>query len=233
MEERKAKEDEQMIAIVVPVWNEVTATAQFLKGVHHWVKKYSIQLVVVDNGSVDGTPKLLTHWKTRYGDLLRVVRNSTNRGFGPANNQGVEATEATTLVLMNNDVVIRGNFIKPVLEHLEEHPGTIGCGRLVDWDGHWNCFNNKELIVTYAEGWLLAMRRRVWRLLGGFDERYVPCDYEDMDLSMVAHLLKIELRQLELPLQHQSGTSTRQLGDREKITLRHRKVFMEKWGLKD
>lgn len=222
-----------MISIVVPVWNEVVTTAKFLQRAHFWVERYGVELVVVDNGSKDATPKLLRHWKTKYGDLLRVVRNPTNRGFGPANNQGVAATTADTLILMNNDVEIKGDFIRPVLAHLEEHPSTVGCGRLVDWDGYWNRFNKGEFIVAYAEGWLLALRRHVWELLGGFDERYVPCDYEDMDLSMTAHSMGIGLRQLSLPLRHRVGTSTRQLGDREKITREHRVLFMEKWGLKE
>lgn len=221
------------IAIIVPVWNKAATTAQFLQQAWPWVKKYSAQLIVVDNGSRDGTPRLLDHQRTRYGDLLYVIRNSANRGFGPANNQGVAATDAELLILMNNDVEIKGNFIRPVVEHLETHSKVVVCGRLVDWDGYWNSFNGRSSVVTYAEGWFLALARHVWDLLGGFDERYVPCDYEDMDLSMTAHSLNIPLEQIKLPLHHKFGTSTRQLGNREKITQEHRKLFMEKWDLKD
>jgi GT2 family glycosyltransferase len=84
--------------------------------------------VVVDNASTDNT---LQHARAHQG--VRVIANRENRGFAAAVNQGVEATDADLILLLNPDV----NLLTAV-DTLTEAGARYGlaAGKLVDLTGH-------------------------------------------------------------------------------------------------
>lgn len=219
-----------MISIIVPVWNKSQLTHQFLT--RHWQfyqDRDDLEIVVIDNGSKDKTPQLLADWGGRWGDRLRIITNETNRGFGPANNQGAELAAGEILIFISNDVMINGDYISPIISSLEIHPrNLVGPSRL-DHDTGWNMFG-KELI-PYLAGWCVAMTKETFTDLGGWDERYVPSDYEDVDLSYTAIHQGRGLIHLLLPLVHISGVSATQLPDRREMTRKNQERFKEKWNL--
>ena len=56
------------------------------------------ETIVVDNGSGDGSPELA---ESQFG--ARVIRNTSNRGFCAASNQGIAAARGEFVALLNND----------------------------------------------------------------------------------------------------------------------------------
>lgn len=77
-------------------------------------------VVVVDNASSDATPTIAQ----RRGRRTRVIRNSTNRGFAAAANQGMRAAEDADVVLVNPDV-----FLSPgALDDLADTALRTGAG---------------------------------------------------------------------------------------------------------
>ena len=216
-------------SIVIPIWNKFEITNRFLTELFPLLKDGRDEVIVVDNGSTDLTPKILKWWKAKMGNQLKVIRNTTNLGFGPAVNIGAAQATGAKLIIMNNDVGIFGNFIIRTLEHLDNDGLSIVVGRKVDWDGGWNRFGDQ--LIEYGEGWYLGMVRNVWEDLEGFDEQFVPCDYEDVDFSYRATRAGFELVDLSLPIRHLGGTSGNQIGSRETITRQNREKFAVKWGL--
>lgn len=80
------------------------------------------ELIVVDNASADGTADAVA-------DAFReatVVRNSTNRGFGQANNQAFEIARGDYLLLLNPDAELERSSISRLVAFLRETPGGIG-----------------------------------------------------------------------------------------------------------
>ena len=62
----------------------------------------NFEVIVVDNGSSDGTPAYLRGLRPRFD--LRVIRNEENRSFSAANGQGEEIARGDFLLLLNNDI---------------------------------------------------------------------------------------------------------------------------------
>jgi GT2 family glycosyltransferase len=169
-------------------------------------------IVVIDNASKDGTVAEVT----RRG--VKLIANSSNRGFAGAVNQGFSVINTPYVVLLNPDAVILDG-----LEHLREAcdlPGSAGAGGcLIGPDGAaqvgfmvrqlptpgalilealllnrvWpgNAVNRRyrALDLDYSRrqkveqpaGAFLMVRAEVWRELGGFDERFRPLWFEDVD----------------------------------------------------
>src|SRR5262249_47664396 len=88
------------------------------------------ELVLIDNGSTDGTGEYLESMKARPGpDRVVVVRNETNVGYPAGVNQGLAAARGEYVVLLNNDVVVTPGWLDRLVRcsiHDWPHVGLAG-----------------------------------------------------------------------------------------------------------
>jgi hypothetical protein len=98
-----------------------------LNGIDH-------EIIVVDNHSRDETCSLL---KTRFPGVI-LIENTANRGFGAANNLGLQRARGEFVLLLNPDIAWKKGEIRKAFLFLRDHPeaGGLGC-RLVFPDGAW------------------------------------------------------------------------------------------------
>jgi len=220
-------------SVVMPCFNMVTLTGDRLLELDRLFHiRKDFEVIVINNGSTDRTRQLLKWWKDNADWRFHVKHLRENVGFGPAINLGAHAARGDYLFIISNDVLIKGDFFGTVINFLKKEPDDdfICAGRVIDWAAGWNEFPNTPPI-HYAEGWFLAMKTKLWRVLGGFDPRYIPYDYEDIDLSYHAQREGVNLRQLHLPLTHIGSGTIGHDPQRRAITEKHRVMFAEKWEL--
>lgn len=88
-----------------------------------------LRLIVVDNGSSDGTAEaILERWPE-----ATVLRNETNVGFASACNQGAQAGDGDYILFLNSDAFPRPGALERVVSFLEAHPAhSAAAGLLVD-----------------------------------------------------------------------------------------------------
>lgn len=219
------------VSIITPVWNQCHLTERFLA--QHWAIYAGwpdIEWVIVDNGSTDKTGFILGDWKHTI-DYLKHVRLEKNTGFGPGNNLGAEIATGAILIFLSNDVQILGDYITPIRRFIAANPEILYGAEIFSHNTGWNTFKETGSIA-YVAGWCVVTTRQLWKKVGPWDERFIPCDYEDVDLSYNAQLLGYRLGQIDLPLKHDSGKSAIALpGGRQQITFENRERFIKKWGL--
>jgi GT2 family glycosyltransferase len=90
------------VSVIVANWNRrdlLRACLQSLAGQTY----SSFEVIVVDNGSTDGSPELVKELAAFYPVPLRLITNPVNRGFCAANNQGLAASNSELAALLNND----------------------------------------------------------------------------------------------------------------------------------
>lgn len=193
------------------------------------------EIVLVDDASTDEeVRKGIAFWQ-KSGVSRHVIlykRNEENKGFSGSMNVGARVATGDVFVFYSNDVVLSGDITLTLDKAFSDpEPSLIG-NDFLWWDTGWNkfTFNGKDRIVPYLAGYFIACTRENWKNLG-WDERYSPYDFEDVDLSMQATVLGYNLIDLKSSvLKHISGQTISKINpNREEITKRNRIKFIEKW----
>ncbi len=188
-------------AVIIPSYNRAGELTAALSSLRRQTVEHDV--VVVDNCSTDGTPELLAE---RFPEV-RVVGLPENVGFGRAVNRGVAASDAETLVFLNNDVVCEPTFLERLCAQLDPPSGAVmAAGVLLDWvapdriDSAGVLFDRTLLAFDYLHGESIgvldrevddplgptggaaAFDRAAFEAVGGFDERFFAY-LEDVDLT--------------------------------------------------
>jgi GT2 family glycosyltransferase len=212
----------------------------------------SWELVVVDNGSVDGTVDHLKDLAARHS-LVHLVLNDGNRGFAAACNQGARQAEGEVLVFLNNDTVVTPGWLVRLVRHLDDSdigivgPVTNSIGNEARIDAHYGDVDEMEAFAeryTRARAgrsfdipmlamFCLAVRRAFFERVGMLDERYETGMFEDDDLSRSVRALgKRVVCAEDVFIHHVGSGSFRTLEPRvyRRIFDANRRRFEEKWG---
>jgi GT2 family glycosyltransferase len=91
-----------VVSVVVVTWNRRGLLRACLGSLARQTHS-NFEVIVVDNGSNDGSADLVQNLAASYPVPLRLIANSTNRGFCAANNQGFAASQSDFVALLNND----------------------------------------------------------------------------------------------------------------------------------
>lgn len=202
----------QSTAVVIPSWNSLELLPACLESLR--VQDLDLELLVVDNGSVDGSVEYLERKKVPHLSLPR------NAGFAPAVNLGVLSTAAPAVLVLNVDAVLEAGCLATLVEVLDADPGLGGAqprilqaerkgadhevrpatiysaGQALTRDGRAVELGAGELQrpeqmvareVFGVCGAACLLRRELFTELGGYDERYFAF-YEDVDLNVRARI---------------------------------------------
>lgn len=87
-------------------------------------RELSIEIIVVDNASDDGSPDMV---QAEFPQV-RLIANGDNRGFTAANNQGLLESTGRCLLLLNPDTEVVGDALPTMMAYMDAHPevGALG-----------------------------------------------------------------------------------------------------------
>jgi GT2 family glycosyltransferase len=194
------------VTIVIPCFNGAEHTDACLTALKETLPHACrVDIIVVDDASSDDTVSRVTAHAKR-GLNVEIICNRENSGFIKSCNTGAKASTADFLVFLNNDTLPLPEWLPALLRVLEQHPdaGAVGgklvhpdgrlqeAGGLIFADGSAANFGrgdyNPDLPVysflrevDYCSAALLATPRALFEDIGGFDEHFAPCYYEDVD----------------------------------------------------
>jgi len=121
------------VAVVIVSYNTRKDLARCLGSLRDTPPAVSLQVVVVDNASGDGSAA----WVREHCPDVRVIEAGGNLGFAKANNLGIRATASELILLLNSDTVVPPHAIDRLVAALERHPAAVAAGpRLIDGAGN-------------------------------------------------------------------------------------------------
>jgi GT2 family glycosyltransferase len=120
------------LSIIIVSYNTKKLLSDCLASLHQGQSRYAVEVVVIDNGSTDGSPEMVEEAFPK----VRLIGNSDNRGFAAANNQGIRSTTGRYVLLLNSDTIVSFDCIDGVVEFMESTPQAAAAGpRLIYPDG--------------------------------------------------------------------------------------------------
>ncbi len=99
-----------LASVIIPCWNQLEFTRQCIVALSRNTRP-PWELIVVDNGSSDGTHEYLAGVHDAAPVPVVVITNTTNRGFPAAINQGLSRARGEHFVFLNNDVVVTNGWL--------------------------------------------------------------------------------------------------------------------------
>jgi GT2 family glycosyltransferase len=113
------------LSIVIPTYNRAASLARCIAAARNSTRA-SIEIVVVDGASTDGTPAVLSAARDLMGDRLHVVREARREGFVRAANKGFRASRGQHLMWLNDDARPLPGALDAGLRQLAFAPHTVG-----------------------------------------------------------------------------------------------------------
>jgi GT2 family glycosyltransferase len=150
---RSGGRNDLALSIILVCWNNKAYLDPCLKSLYETGMNNSFEVIVVDNGSTDGSQQMLAE---KYQEV-KIIQNIENVGLGKASNQGIEATSGRYVLLLNNDTIVNGQSFDAMVNFLDKNPkaGAVG-GKIFNPDGTvQSCYN---YFSTFQEEFLIATR---------------------------------------------------------------------------
>lgn len=238
-----------VVSVCIPVVSDHGLISSCLDSLADCQPSVDTEVVVVANG-LTGTGLSLLE---RRDDIVLVV-SSVNTGFSGGNNLAARCARGDFLLFLNDDSLVEAGFIDRLLRVVQGDPAIAAAGgKILSADGRLQEAGS----VLWSDGWVahvgaglpanshayghrrdvdyisangLLVERRAWDAVGGFDERYFPAYYEDVDLCLA--LLGRGRRVVyepEAQLRHLESQSTA-APFRNFLLVRNRAQLVAKWS---
>jgi len=203
---RRSQKSKQEVSVVLVSYNTKDITDNCLASLKKQDQDSSLQIIVSDNGSTDGSVEVI---RSKYPDV-ELIENKANLGFSKGNNKARKYIKSENVLFLNTDTIVDKKSIKEPLQYIKEHAeiGAITC-RVILPNGkddpdtirsfpfpliaakHFlglesefrypNLDRSKQHEVDVIQGAFLLTRKSILDEVGWFDEDYF-LDGEDIDL---------------------------------------------------
>ncbi len=194
-----------LVSVVVVCWNSKQHLPTCLASLHRQTYT-SIEVIVVDNGSTDGSRQYVES----AHPWVRIHAIDHNVGYAPANNVGFRVGTGEYLVVLNPDTEVEPDFVSELVAAVDQDGVGLATSRICFFDDRDRinaCGNDIHLTgigfcrglglpaagfdapatVASVSGCAFMIRRDVLERIGGFDGDYFTY-VEDSDLSLRAGL---------------------------------------------
>jgi len=113
------------LSIILVNWNSLALTQDALESLRSHTEGVSYEVIVIDNGST--LDQSCVELPSRF-PWITFVRNSSNLGFGKANNIGIQKSRGRYVLLLNNDTVQTENAFGKSVQYMDSYPdvGVLG-----------------------------------------------------------------------------------------------------------
>lgn len=214
------------VTVVIPNLNGM----KYLGGCLSSLRKQTCKdfgIIMVDNGSEDESVSFV---RQHYPEV-RILRLSENTGFCHAVNRGIRLSDTPYVILLNNDVVCREDFVEELLRAIRKDPARFSCAarmmqmyqpRLLDDAGDYYCAlgwafaagkghpageYGRERKIFASCGGAAIYRRDLLIRLGLFDEKHFAY-LEDIDIGYRARIAGYENRYIPSAVVYHAGSGT-------------------------
>lgn len=194
----------QSVSIIVPALNEGENLRKTVQSLQQTTTGH-YEIIVVDNGSTDGSTDFLEHAK--HSTRIRLIKTGDPLGVAGARNLGSTHATGDILVFTDAHVLFPPHWMPPLLDALQRDDVGIAVPCITNWDcqeckgygfrwsnaqldSAWLALRSKEpYAIPLAPGMCMALRRQCFEHIGRFDPGMRNWGSEDFELCLRTWLL--------------------------------------------
>lgn len=190
------------VSVVVCVRNAARTLSRQLQALDHQTGAPAFEVVLVDNGSTDGTAEILAQWRdaaVHAAASVQVVDGGRAPGIPHARNLGAQAARGRVLAFCDADDRVHPGWVAAFARAVG--PGVLAGGRILahgpDGTARPGAFPEGLVGTAYLPhvgNCNCALAREDFLALGGYDESLPAYGFEDVDLSWRAQESGMALR---------------------------------------
>lgn len=214
------------LSICIPVMNQIEDTkGQWGCHIANVQDKKNVELVVINNGSTDGTTEFIEKFVFPYFPDHKMVMNKENVGVLASMNQCYKESKGDIVAILHNDLyVFDQGWDNDVVNLFTSKPncglaGFLGSEGIGENGGRINTMSNmleaeihglrREGIhrVVQFDGLSLIASRAMLDKVGGFDMNYTYHHFYDRDISLASHYGGFENWFIGISCHHRSGVT--------------------------
>lgn len=178
-----------VVSVIIPVYNCATTVGAQLEALRAQASDVPWEVVVVDNGSADGTQRLIEQYRETMPNLT-LVRAPEKRNISHARNVGAANARGEIFLFCDGDDIVAPGWLRAMARALGRHEFVVGrveVGMLntnVSEKYGNNGINPAKTLLNflpYAIGCTLGVSRRAFESVGGFSTMCKRC--MDVELS--------------------------------------------------
>lgn len=214
------------LTIAIPVMNQLEDTkGQWGSLVSNTVNKDLVELLVIDNGSTDGTREFIEKFVFPYFPDHKYIFNPENVGVLASMQLAYSESKGDVIAILHNDVyVLDHGWNMDVTNEFEDDPklglagflGAEGCGanggrmntvsNLLEAEIHGNRVEGVRKVAIF-DGLALIARREMLDQVGGFDQGYTYHHFYDRDISLASFFGGWTNKMIGIYCHHRSGVT--------------------------
>jgi GT2 family glycosyltransferase/lipopolysaccharide/colanic/teichoic acid biosynthesis glycosyltransferase len=166
------------VSVIIVNYNVKHFLEQCLMAIEQARHNLNIEIIVVDNASVDGSQAMV---KKKFPDV-KLIENSKNFGFAKANNIGLRLARGRYILILNPDTLIQEDTIIVLKKFLDEHPAVsaVGC-KLINPDGSFQITSRRSIPTPWVAFTKIVGLSRIFpksKIFGRYNLSYIPPDVE-------------------------------------------------------
>lgn len=112
------------LSIIIVSFNTKELLRSCIDSVLGTIKNVQYEIIVVDNGSEDGSPEMI---ESEFKGV-KLEKNGENVGFAKANNQAMKMATGKYVLLLNSDAIIKEKTMETLIKFMETHPRAAAVG---------------------------------------------------------------------------------------------------------
>jgi len=231
--------------IVIPIWNAPSLTKDCIDSTFKYTDGIDYRIIAIDNASKEETKQYLECLQTSKPGNVTVIRNEENLGFVKAVNQGIAASRAPYVCILNNDTLVTKGWLKEMIAIAESaddigivNPSSNNLGqrpaRLEPLELYAEKIaeaRGQSIELGAAIGFCMLIKRKVIDEIGAFDEIYGMGNFDDTDFSRRAVRSGYKcVRSCGAYVYHRENTSFNKVKTFEDDFKRNREIYEFRWG---
>lgn len=238
---------EYLCDVIVPTWNKCELIKQFIASYLASIN-LPTRLIIIDNGSTDGTKDFLTSLKDTPNCKFEIILNQDNLGYIKGVNQGFDIIQSPYVCLANNDLLFTKGWLEELLAVFNKdsrigllNPNSNNLGAHLPSGMSIDDFaltlrsqyQGSFTEMPFCIGFCMCVKKEVIQKIGKLSEEFFPMFFEDSDYSLrvikANYLIGVARASY---VWHKEHGSFNKMGESkiEGFFKNSRNIFNKKWG---